>query len=75
MPISITGTSRQSLTASDGTKIQRQYVYLPETIWHQLQQQARSTSTSVSQIIESLATSGTRNSKESNDATRTCNAN
>lgn len=58
---------RQKTTTVDGTNLERQYIYLPRMIWQLLQQQARTTNTSVSQLIEHFANSGTANSKESND--------
>ncbi len=64
----IPNTNRQMLTASNGGVIERNYVYLPAPIWSRLQELARSSGTSVSQIIESFAISGTVKSKESNDS-------
>ncbi|MGZ9711495.1 hypothetical protein ACXX82_11865 [Glaciimonas sp. GNP009] len=69
MSQTITGTPRQLVTASDGTKLQRQYVYLPESIWHLLRVQARAANTSVSLLIQTFASSGTANSKGINDLT------
>ena len=72
MPRTLPGTNRQVLTASDGTKLQRQYLYLPEHIWHSLQATARASNTSVSLLIQTFATSGTDNSKESHAPALTC---
>lgn len=58
-------TSRQKLTASNGGEIERSYIYLPTVIWAQLQEMARHNGTSVSQVIQSFANSGTVKSKES----------
>lgn len=66
----IPGTSRQSVTAADGTAMQRSYVYLPSHIWHLLQESARSSGTSVSQIIQAYAISGQQNSKDHNGQSR-----
>lgn len=63
-PLSIPGTNRQAVAAQDGTKLQRQYVYLTEAVWHTLQLQARTTGSSVSKIIASFANNGTENLKE-----------
>lgn len=60
----IPGTNRQSVTAADGTAMQRMYVYLPSHVWQSLQELARANGTSVSQTIQSFATSGTANSKD-----------
>ena len=60
----VPGTNRQSVTAADGTAMQRMYVYLPPHVWHQLQAAARESETSVSQVIQSFATSGTAKSKD-----------
>jgi hypothetical protein len=57
MPHQIKGTKRQMVTTADGTKLQRQYIYLPESIWHLLNAQARADNTSVSLLISSFATS------------------
>jgi predicted DNA-binding ribbon-helix-helix protein len=67
-PITIPGTRRQSVTCADGTKLQRKYVYLPESAWHALQRFARATDTSVSQLIKSFADHGIATLKESNDS-------
>jgi hypothetical protein len=63
----IPNTNRQMLTASNGA-IERSYVYLPARIWAQLQELARNSGTSVSQIIESFAISGTAKLKDNNNA-------
>lgn len=55
MPLTIPHTKRQSITAKDGTALQRQYVYLPETTWQLLQNHARVTETSMSLVLQSLA--------------------
>lgn len=68
MPSTVTGTRRQALQASDGTQLQRMYVYLPVEVWHLLQHQARTTHTSVSQLIESFALGGNSTSKDINAA-------
>lgn len=73
-PTRIPGTNRQSVTAADGTAMQRQYVYLPSHIWHLLQESARINGTSVSQVIQSFAISGPANSKETYVRTNTSNA-
>jgi len=62
---------RQTITTTEGAELERQYVYLPRMIWHLLQQQARTTNTSVSQLIEQFANGGTAFSKDNNDATST----
>jgi hypothetical protein len=67
----IPGTQRQSVTAADGTAMQRMYVYLPSHVWHLLQEAARVSGTSVSQTIQAFATSGTANSKEIHVSTST----
>jgi hypothetical protein len=64
----IPNTNRQMLTASNGGAIERSYVYLPARIWAQLQELARNSGTSVSQIIESFAISGTAKLKDNNNA-------
>lgn len=73
----IPNTTRQKLTASDGSAIERSYVYLPSSVWLQLQSMARDSGTSVSKIIQSFAISGAANSKEQNaqPTNRTSNAN
>jgi hypothetical protein len=58
------GTNRQSVTAADGTAMQRAYIYLPSHVWHLLQEAARANGTSVSQTIQSFAISGNANSKD-----------
>ena len=63
----ILNTNRQELTSSNGGVIERSYVYLPAPIWAQLQELARSSGTSVSQIIESFAISGTAKLKDNNN--------
>jgi len=63
-PRTLPGTKRQSLTAIDGTAIQRQYLYLPAEAWTALQKKARATGRSVSQVIASFATDGTANLKD-----------
>jgi hypothetical protein len=67
----ILGTNRQSVTAADGTAMQRMYVYLPSHVWHLLQEAARVNGTSVSQTIQSFATSGTAKSEETHVSTST----
>lgn len=64
--VRIPGTVRQSLTSASGTQLQRQYMYLPVSVWHALQLQARESGTSVSQVIEHLAISGLVKSKDQN---------
>lgn len=63
-PTSIPGTKRQTVIAADGTAMQRSYVYLPSHVWHALQELARVNGSSVSQVIQSFATSGTASSKD-----------
>lgn len=60
----VPGTSKQAVTAADGTAMVRQYVYLLPSTWSALQEKARSAGTSVSQQIATFATSGAVNSKE-----------
>lgn len=67
----IPGSQRQSVTAADGTAMQRSYVYLPSHIWHLLQESARTSGTSVSQVIQAYAISGPPNSKDHNDKSPT----
>lgn len=67
----VPGTNRQSVTAADGTTMQRSYVYLPAHIWRLLQESARNTGTSVSKTIQAFATSGLPNSKDQNERTDT----
>ena len=67
----VPGTDRQSVTAADGTAIQRMYVYLPSHVWHLLQEAARVNGKSVSQQIQAFATSGTAKSKENHVSTST----
>jgi hypothetical protein len=69
MPHQIKGTNRQMVTAADGTKLQRQYVYLTESIWHLLHAQARAANISVSLLITSFADHGTSTPKDTNDTT------
>ena len=57
---------RQNLTSIEGVELQRQYIYLPKKVWNLLQDQARQTHDSVSQLIEKFANSGTANSQEIN---------
>jgi hypothetical protein len=68
---SIPNTNRQMLTASNGGAIERSYVYLPAPIWAQLQELARNSGASVSQIIESFAISGTAKLKDNNNGRTT----
>lgn len=72
-PTTISGTKRQTVTAADGTSMQRQYVYLPSHVWFALGELARTNGMSVSQTIQSFALAGNANSKESNVRT-TANA-
>jgi hypothetical protein len=67
MPKNIPNTNRQACTLLDGTRLQRAYVYLPESVWHLLQQQARDSHQSVSQLIETFANSGDDNLKDNNE--------
>lgn len=66
-PTTVGGTKRQTVTAADGTPMQRQYVYLQPSEWAALQEKARITGTSVSQVIATLAASGTDKSKGNHD--------
>jgi predicted DNA-binding ribbon-helix-helix protein len=66
-PSMIPGTRRQTVTTADGTAMQRMYVYLPPRVWAALQAAARRAGTSVSQLIATLANSGTDNLKDKND--------
>ena len=68
----VLGTNRQSITTADGTTVQRAYVYLPLHVWQALQESARVSGTSVSQVIETFATSGTAKSKENHVNASTC---
>lgn len=63
-PTTIPGTKRQTVTAADGTSMQRSYVYLPSHVWNLLQELARVNDSSVSQVIQSFAVSGTASSKD-----------
>lgn len=69
-PAMVSGTKRQSLTAADGTVLERQYIYLAPAVWEALQAKARTTGTSVSQVIAAHAVSGTVNSKDQYVSTR-----
>ena len=66
----IPGTARQALFSTDGIKLERQYIYLPEVVWKALQQLAKKSGTSVSQQIQSFAISGNVLSKEFNEPIR-----
>ena len=66
-PLTIPGTSRQSVRSADGTALERRYVYLPAYVWERLHSSARLTGTSVSQLITTFAVQGNANSRTVND--------
>jgi hypothetical protein len=72
-PTSISNTRRQAITASCGSKLHRQYLYLPKDVWSLLSAVARSKNTSISKLIESFALGGKANSKELDDSNRNSN--
>jgi len=65
-PTTLPGTKRQTVTAADGTSMQRQYVYLPSHVWYALGELARANGKSVSQTIQHFALGGTASSKDTN---------
>lgn len=66
-PVTIPGTSRQSVSSADGAALERRYVYLPAYIWERLHSSARLTGTSVSQLIATFAVQGNANSRTTHD--------
>lgn len=53
-PQTIPHTSRQRITASDGTVLQRQYLFMPEESWLALQRLCYASHKSGSQVIQQL---------------------
>jgi hypothetical protein len=53
-PQTIPHTSRQRITASDGTVLQRQYLFMPEDSWLALQRLCYASHKSGSQVIQHL---------------------
>lgn len=70
-PQTLPGTARQSTAKYRSGDLQRQYIYLPESVWSALQVLARSTNTSISKLIETFALGGTENSKGRHDSNGT----
>lgn len=54
MPVTIRGTSRQTVTTRNGVELQRQYIVLPEPVWAKLQAMCVTQHRSGSQLIEAL---------------------
>lgn len=69
-PQTIKGTNRQTVSAADGTSLQRQYLYLPANVWQALQEKARASGVSVSQSVQIFALGGNANSKDKNVVTK-----
>jgi hypothetical protein len=59
-PVALPGSNRQLLTAGDGTRLQRRYLYLRADIWETLHALVRISKKNQSQILEELLAEGGR---------------
>lgn len=53
-PVAIPHTSRQCITTSNGTVLERQYVFMPSASWEALQRICYASHRSGSQVIQEL---------------------